>query len=138
MSIVGAGAVRSSGGQSAGGAGTTPAPVLNLTPLTANLIIGSVANGTNPAALTPRASYTEAPTPDVGYATPTTGLEVMFRNSGETSATITWGGTSATAFASVAIELDVSVPIYDWVVPGQPKSDRLQFMQGAVGRASTW
>jgi len=111
MSRVSSNAVRSTGGQSTGGAGATPAPVLNNTPLSANLVIGAVANGTNPAALTPRTGYTESPTPDLGYATPTTGLEVMYRNSGETSATITWGGTSATGFASVAIELDISVPV---------------------------
>jgi hypothetical protein len=111
--------------------------VLPATPLTANLMIGAVANGTNPAGLTPRTGYTEAPTPDVGYNVPATGLECMFDNSGETSATITWGGTSATAFASVALELDVSVPLYDWIVPGLDH-DRIIFPQGAVGRAATW
>lgn len=87
---------------------TTPAPVLGATPQSGNPIIGAVVNGTNPATLTPRTGYTEAPTPDLGYATPTAGLEVCFLNSGETSATITWGGTSASVFCSFAIELDAS------------------------------
>ena len=110
MSIVGEGAVRGAGGQSSGGLGTTPAPVLlrrvgttysgAQAALTANVVVGAVANGTSPAALTPPASWTEAPTPDLGYASPTTGLETAFRNSGETNSTITWGGTSATAFAA--------------------------------------
>ena len=115
MNNVGALAVCGSGGQSTGTSGTTPAPVLSRTPLTANVVIGAVANGSNTAALTPRASpaYTEAPTPDVGYNVPATGLDCMFINSGETSATITWGGTSPSIFASIAIELDTSnAPTY--------------------------
>lgn len=119
MSISGPAAVRGNGGQSTGTAGTTPAPVLSVTPLTGNVIITAVANGSNTAGMTPRSSpaYTEAPTPDLGYNTPATGLSTCFVNSGETSATITWGGTSATAFASFAIELDTSVPI---VLPERP------------------
>lgn len=128
MSIVGLGAIRGAGGQSSGTAATTPAPVLlgrvgtvfsgTQAGLTANLCIGAVANGTSPATLTQPASWTESQ--DVGYSTPTTGLETCFRNSGNTNSTITWGGTSGTAFASMAIELDVSVPLYkekpDWYI----------------------
>jgi hypothetical protein len=146
-SICGLGAIRGAGGQSSGGVGATPAPVLlgrvgtvfsgTQAALTTNGMVGAVANGTSPAALTPPASYTEDPTPDLGYTVPTTGLETVRRNSGETNSTITWGGTSATAFASIAIEIDASVPLYDWVVPGV-KSDREMFMQGAVGRGANW
>lgn len=108
MTRTGASAVRGSGGQSSGTSGTTPAPVLTQAALTGNPVIGAVANGTSPAGLTPRSSpaYTEAS--DLGYATPTTGLESMFINSGETASTITWGGTSASTFASIAVELDTS------------------------------
>jgi hypothetical protein len=82
----------------------TPAPVLGATPSSANAIIGAVFNASNPAALTQRTGYTEIY--DSGYNNPTTGLEVMYRNSGETSATITWGSTSPSAFASIALELN--------------------------------
>lgn len=103
MTLLGAAAVRSSGGQSTGTAATTPAPVLSLTPLTTNPVITALSNGTSPATITPRTGYTEDT--DLGYATPTTGLEVSHRASGETSATLTYGSTSATAFASIALEL---------------------------------
>jgi len=82
----------------------TPAPVLGATPSSANAIIGAVFNASNPAALTERSGYTELY--DSGYNNPVTGLEVMSRNSGETSATITWGSTSGSAFASIALELN--------------------------------
>lgn len=134
MSIVGRDAVRrigvatwNTGGQSTGTAGTTPAPVLGATPLTANTIISAICNGASAAGIVvQRATYTEDF--DNAYTTPNTGLEVNHLNSGETSATITYGGTSATAFASVALELDTSVPQFDWVVPGG-KRDRIVFLQ---------
>ena len=109
MSRTGAGAVRSSGGQSTGTASTAPAPVLSLTPLSANPIITAVASGTNPPGLTAPSSFTATVT-NLGYATPTTGMDTTYATSGITTATITWGSTSATAFASIAIELDTSIP----------------------------
>ena len=108
MRRTGATAARSNGGQSTGGAGNTPAPVLSLTPLTGNPIITAVCNGANPAGVTQPTSYTE-PT-NVGYNTPTTGMNTAFINSGITNATITWGTASASIFASLAIELDTSAP----------------------------
>jgi hypothetical protein len=104
MSRFGGNAVRQSAIQSNQSASGTPAPVLPSVPLSANPIIGAVFNATSPATMTPRASYTEFS--DLGYSTPTTGCEDMAINSGETSATITWGGTSASAFCSIALELD--------------------------------
>lgn len=147
MSIVGLGAVRGAGGQSSGTLGTTPAPVLlrrtgsafsgTQAALTANLMIGAVCNGTNSTTTVVQpASWTEAF--DNGYNTPATGLEVCFRDNGNTASTITFGGNSATAFASIAIELDVSIPTYDWVIPGRADQDRLAYRQGAVGRSSQW
>lgn len=104
MTVAGASAIRSSGGQSTGTAATTPAPVLSSTPLSTNPVISAVANASGgTTTLVPRTGYTEAF--DNGYATPSTGLEVAYRASGETSATLTQGGTSATAFASIAAEL---------------------------------
>lgn len=85
----------------------TPAPVFGTAPNSQNAIIGAVFNASNPAALTPRTNFTELY--DSGYNTPATGLEVMSDNSGETSATITWGSSSATAYAAIVVELEASV-----------------------------
>ncbi|MGH9252759.1 MAG: hypothetical protein ACRD0W_25065, partial [Acidimicrobiales bacterium] len=109
MSRIATDAVMSNGGQSTGTSGTAPAPVLNNTPQSGNPVIGAVCCGTNSTTnFTPRASYTERT--DSGYNTPATGLEVMSIDSGETSATITWGSNAPSTFASVAIELDTSTP----------------------------
>lgn len=151
MSIVGLAAVRGAGGQSAGGAGGTPAPVLlGRTPsgggytfsgtqaaLTGNLVIGAVCNGTNSTTtVTQPASWTEDF--DNGYNTPPSGFEACHRNSGETNSTITFGSTTATAFASMVIELDTSVPQYDWVLSGEPDSVWINSQLRAVGTGATW
>jgi hypothetical protein len=94
-----------------GAAAATPTCVLNSAALTTNALIGAVFNGTNPATMTPRASWTERA--DVGYATPTSGLEVMSRDSGETATSIAWGGTSASAFCASVFELDITAPAQD-------------------------
>lgn len=105
MTLTSAAAVVQVAGQSNVASGT-PAPVFGAAPLTTNPVIGAVFNATNPATMTPRTSFTELA--DVGYATPTTGLEVMSRNSGETSTTQTWGSASGSAFCSNAIELNAN------------------------------
>jgi hypothetical protein len=110
MFRAGAYAVRQKGGQTDGAAAATPAPVFELgAAKTQNACIGAVFNSTSPAGLIQPAGWSEGS--DVGYSIPTTGLENVHRNSGETGTTITWGGTSATAFASVIIELDTSAHI---------------------------
>ena len=106
MTRVGSAAVRGSGIQSNQAAATTPAPVLSLTPLTVNAIITAVFNATSPANTTVPSGYTSLM--NLGYSTPTTGLRVASDDSGITNATVTWGGTSATIFASLALELDTS------------------------------
>ena len=121
--IVGLGAIRGFGGQSTGTSGTTPAPVLlgrvgstfsgTQAALTGNGMITAVANGTNTAATTIRSSPAYTRDADLGYNAPATGLDVGHINSGETASTITWGGNSPSAFASLAIEVDASTPIYD-------------------------
>lgn len=143
MSIVGQSAVRRIGTSSynTGGQSTvataTPAPVLAATPLTANPIITAVANGATAAGVVvQRAGYTEDF--DNGYSTPGTGLEVSHLNSGETSATITYGGASATTFASFAIELDSSVPQFDWVTTGKGDVDSERVLQRPPMTSSYW
>lgn len=144
MSIVGLGAVRGAGGQSSGGAGGTPAPVLlrrvgttfsgTQAALTGNAMIAAVCNGTNSTTtVTQPASWTESF--DNGYTSPATGMEVCFRNSGETNSTITFGSTTASIFASIAIELDTTVPIIDSI--GQIELQR-DTPYTTVVRASVW
>lgn len=107
MTRVGAAAVRQQGGQSNQAATTTPAPAFAGAALTANCCLGAVANATNPAGLTQPSGWSEGS--DAGYTTgAVTGLETAFRNSGETGTTITWASTSASMFASIIIELDIS------------------------------
>jgi len=84
----------------------TPAPVFAAAAQTANAIVAALFNATNPATMTARSSPAYTERVDTGYATPTTGFEVMTINSGETGTTITWGNSSASAFASIALELD--------------------------------
>lgn len=87
--------------------GATPAPVFGATPQIGNPIVGMCFNGTNSSTtVTHRTGYTELV--DQGYATPNNGLEVMALNSGETSATITWGSTVASPFGDAVVELDAS------------------------------
>jgi hypothetical protein len=107
MAKTGSSAVRSSGFQANQAASTTPAPVLSQAALTANVTITCVANGTvTGSVIVPNASWTERQ--DIAQSTPTTGIEIATRDSGFTGTTITQGGTSSTAFASAAIELDGS------------------------------
>lgn len=107
MSRTGASAFVRSAIQSNRAAGGTPAPVLAATPSTLNPIITAVFNASNPGNVTARANYTRVA--NLGYNTPASGLCVADRDSGETSATITWGSTSASAFCSIAVEIDSRV-----------------------------
>lgn len=91
--------------QSSGG---TPAVTFGSALDTNNATIGMVGNLSSPAGLTPPTGWSEFG--DSGYATPTTGGEFVQRNSGSTATTVTWGSTSATAFAACMVELDVSAP----------------------------
>lgn len=86
----------------------TPAPAFTFTPAPANPIITYVFNGSNTAGTTVRSSPAYTSRADLGYNVPATGLDVATIDSGETSATITWGGTSPSAFSSGAIEVDIS------------------------------
>lgn len=109
MSRQGLNAIVQSAVQSNRSAGGTPTPVFGTAAQTANAIIGAVFNATNPATMTPRGTPAYTERVDAGYATPTTGLEVMSIDSGETGTNIAWGGTSASAFCSLALELNTSL-----------------------------
>lgn len=105
MSRAGASAIRQVGGQD-DTAAATPAPSFPGAALTTNPLVGLVMNASNAAALSAPSGWSESF--DQGYNTPTSGLECVTRDSGETGTTITWGSSSATAFGSVIVELDAS------------------------------
>lgn len=100
-----------------------PAPVFGSIPKVSNPIIGAVL-GTGTAV--PRTGYTEDF--DNSYITPATNLEIMHltANEGETSATITWGGTVTQPFCSAVIELDYTLPM---------QNNNYQFVHAGNGMA---
>lgn len=106
LARTGSNAIRQGAKQDNQAAAGTPTPVLGSAALTGNALIGAVFNATSTATMTPRASWTERC--DVGYSAPTSGLETMTRDSGETATSIAWGSTSASAFCACVVELDCS------------------------------
>lgn len=104
MLNAGTSAVQQAGGQSNQTGPNTPSVTMAAAFQTINAGIGAVFNESNPAALTPRAAWTERV--DTGNTKPM-GLEIMIITSGETATTITWGGSSATNFCSAVVELQV-------------------------------
>lgn len=106
MSRTGLSAILQSAGQSNQAGGGTPAPAFGASALTGNLTAGVVGNGANPAGLTPPTSWTEAN--DTGYPSPNIGSEYVYRDSGFTGTTITWGSASGSEFGSLILELDAS------------------------------
>lgn len=87
--------------------------------LTENPTLGFIAEATNPAGLTPPTGWTELS--DTGFNTPTTGSEVVSRDSGFTGTTITWGNTTGSVWGGIIAELDTSAqPI---TVTGSPTLD---------------
>lgn len=107
MTRYGSSAIRQSAKQD-NQAAATPTPVFSVAALTANPVMGVVFNETNPATMTPRSSPAYTERGDGGYATPTTGVEGMSINSGETATSIAWGSASASAFCAVVVEFDIS------------------------------
>lgn len=109
--------VGGTGGQADQASGGTPAPVLSATPLSTDGIIAWMADNTNGSANSAARSspaYTEDY--DQGYNTPASGIESQHVNSGETTATITFGATAPSQFGSYAISLQI--PVNTNVVPG--------------------
>ena len=105
MTVAGSAAIRQSAVQSNQAGGGTPTTTLASAALAGNALLGAILNAANPATMTPRSGWTEQV--DLGYITPTAGIEVMTINSGETATAIAWGSTSASAFCDLVIELAV-------------------------------
>lgn len=105
----GLGAVRQSGKQDNVASGT-PAVPLGGAALTTNGLIGAVFTGSNVTTnVVEPSTWTESE--DVGYNSPTSGIEWVYKSTGFTGSTVTWGGAAASAFCAVAVELDLSMPV---------------------------
>jgi hypothetical protein len=89
-----------------GAAASAPSATFPVAANTNNCIIAVAGNGANPAALTAPGSFAEIG--DTGVNTPPTGQEAANRNSGHTSATVTWGANSGTAWGAAIIEVYTS------------------------------
>lgn len=105
MQLAGISAVRQFATSANGSAAGTPAPVFTNPTMVGHTVIGAVGNRTNPATMTPPASWTEIH--DIGYATAVAGLESAAIDGTFAGPTVTWGSASATAFGAVAIELEI-------------------------------
>ena len=105
MTVAGLSAIKQSAGQNNQAGTGTPTTTLASAALAGNALLGAIFNAASPATMTPRSGWTEQV--DLGYITPTAGLEVMTINNGETATAIAWGSTSASAFCDLVIELAV-------------------------------
>jgi hypothetical protein len=76
--------------------------------------VGMIANLSSPAGLSSPGAGNEFA--DFGYSTPTTGLEVWAVGAGKAAlSNTTWGGTSATSWKGMAMEI-VAVPFDDYAI----------------------
>lgn len=115
-------------GTGSGAASTTPTVALPQAVDSRNAVIGACGNGANPAALTPPASWSELG--DTGYGTPPSGQEAASRNSGETLASIAWGGTSGTAWGAAVVEISTDG---ETLQPSTPVLDNFNRADGDTG-----
>jgi hypothetical protein len=106
MTKTGATAALVTGAQQNQAGGGTPTVTLSGTPTGTNPMVGAVFNQSVPPILTEPSGWTE--NNDIGYSTPTTGLEVVRDDTGFASGTVTWGSASGSGFCSFAVELDAS------------------------------
>lgn len=132
-SVAGLAAIRQSGKKENQAAGTTNCafPAAGKS----NLMLGAIFNATNTATMTAPASWTERR--DVGFATPTTGLETATRDSGETGTTITWGSNSASSYASMVVELTVPILINVFDAVAVTELVQLPFYIRTLGDSTT-
>lgn len=130
MTNVGTAAVRQSGKQENTAAGNTPTAVFAGNALTTNPLVGMVANGSNPAAISPPDNpLLFAELSDNGYATPATGMETCSLDSGFTQAGFGWGGTSGSNYCCIGAELDAA-----GAASGQPTMKRYGGIPNMGGR----
>ncbi|HEY1249360.1 MAG TPA: hypothetical protein VGE97_10255, partial [Nitrososphaera sp.] len=90
MGKVGLDAIRQSIQQANQSGGATPTPTFSSAVLTGNPVISAVFNAANPGGISARSSPSYTRDVNSGYSTPTTGLDAMHINSGETGTAIAW------------------------------------------------
>ena len=98
--VAGTAAIVQNGSQANQAGSTTPAPAFGAGSGAGNLLLSFVGNGTNPGGVTTPAGWTRPQ--NVGQTA--CGLDVAYASPASTT-TVTWGSTSASAFASGVIEL---------------------------------
>lgn len=91
-------------GKNKGGAASTPAVTMGAALNTNNATLIGFSNSANPPGITLPSGFSSIDT--VGFASPTTGSEVSKDESGNTSTTLTWGSSSATAWGAIVVEFD--------------------------------
>lgn len=100
-------AIRQQAGQSNQAAAGTPSPSFSASTQPFGFVLGAVANATNPAGLTMPTDFV-GEIADTGYTTGAVhGLETT-AGTPPSLTTVTWASTSASAFATIIIEIDVS------------------------------
>lgn len=105
MSRTGSSAIKQSIGES-NATENPPTITFSATTDTANPVILACMGEDNPLAITPPTGFTEAD--DTGWATPTTGIEVCWDDSGNTATLFSWTGGATTDHNEVGLELDTS------------------------------
>lgn len=101
--VAGLAAVAQTATQTNQAGSTTPAPAFSTAASALSLCLSMVGNGTNPGGVTAPSGWTRQQ--NVGQTA--CGLCVSTINSNFASATVTWGGNSASAFASGAVEVQL-------------------------------
>lgn len=92
----------------------TPTPAFGSATASDATVIGFVGNNSNPAGMTPPSGYTELS--DIGFNTPSSGLETCFHTSPGAVTTVTWGSTTATAGAAAVCEVKLGPAITSKVI----------------------
>jgi hypothetical protein len=106
MTRTGASAIRSNGHANNVGAGGTVSITMNQAALGTNPTLLVCASNDNPTTVTTPTNYTNRQ--NAGYTTPTSGLRIDTRDTGETATTIAFGGTTTSTAGGIAVELDAS------------------------------
>jgi hypothetical protein len=105
MSRVGVQAVRQNIGESSA-TESPPTITFESTTLTENPVILAMMCENNPATATEPTGFTEAD--DTGWATPTTGVQVCWDDSGNTATLFSWAGGGMIDHNEIGVELDTS------------------------------
>ena len=103
--VYGSGAIQQFITQANQASSTTPTPTFTNKPNAYNLILSAVGNITNPAGITVSAGSSPTWTRDQNVGQTACGLSTEHTNNQLSTKAVTWGSTSASAFASFAIEV---------------------------------